>query len=230
MGEIGAGNGSSYPASYDTDNTVESDSTFVRYQIANDWSACILAIEQEMGINPAGAFSTIVARLDDADTWATTWRRTGTTVHPYTLNDNVQISGTLGVGLGTTAPSGTVEVNGSIFCSGTRISATESFTISVGNPTSSDDFLVKRMPYPGIITAINGIIAGGTNLTFQVNIGDGDGGSTEAACTATTATTSNAKAVLAKQNFDAGDYLTYTSSAITGSPTQLLVTVDYTVE
>ena len=65
MGEIGNGNGSSYPASYDTDNTTESSSTFVRYQVPNDLAACILAIEGELGLDPAGSYSTVVARLND---------------------------------------------------------------------------------------------------------------------------------------------------------------------
>jgi len=53
MGEIGSGNGSSYPNSYDTDSSQESTSTVARHQVVNDLAACILNIEQELGLNPS---------------------------------------------------------------------------------------------------------------------------------------------------------------------------------
>ena len=54
MGEIGSGNGSSYPGTLDTDTTLETTSTSARSDVPNDLGADIVAIETELGTDPAG--------------------------------------------------------------------------------------------------------------------------------------------------------------------------------
>lgn len=60
MSEIGSGNGTSYPSAIDTDNTIEVNSpnagkTKARAEVPNDLAACIIAIETELGTDPAGS-------------------------------------------------------------------------------------------------------------------------------------------------------------------------------
>ena len=69
MSEIGSGSGSSYPGTLDTNSNVEVDApnagkTKAKAAIVNDLAACILAIEAELGTDPAGSKATVVARLD----------------------------------------------------------------------------------------------------------------------------------------------------------------------
>jgi len=59
MAELGAGSGSSYPTSLDTNSVVEVDSpatgkTKVRANVPNDLAAAIIAIQTELGTDPAG--------------------------------------------------------------------------------------------------------------------------------------------------------------------------------
>ena len=59
MAELGAGNGSSYPTSLDTNSTLEVDSpatgkTKVRAAVPNDLAAAVIAVQTELGIDPAG--------------------------------------------------------------------------------------------------------------------------------------------------------------------------------
>ncbi|HIG59051.1 MAG TPA: hypothetical protein EYQ21_06650 [Flavobacteriales bacterium] len=55
MAELGSGNGTSYPASLDVDNTVEGDgSTTVRADVPNDLAAAIIGVQTELGTDPAG--------------------------------------------------------------------------------------------------------------------------------------------------------------------------------
>lgn len=69
MSEIGSGSGSSYPGTLDTNATVETNApnpgkTKAKAEIVNDLAAAIIAIETELGVDPAGSKATVVARLD----------------------------------------------------------------------------------------------------------------------------------------------------------------------
>ncbi len=60
MAELGAGNGTSYPASLDVDNTVEVDSsTTVRADVPNDLAAAIIGVQTELGTDPAGSLTDV---------------------------------------------------------------------------------------------------------------------------------------------------------------------------
>jgi len=64
MGEIGSGAGSSYPGALDTGTTVETASDYVRLAWGTDVEEAIVAIQAELGTDPAGVYSTVVARLN----------------------------------------------------------------------------------------------------------------------------------------------------------------------
>jgi hypothetical protein len=59
MAELGAGKGTDYPGSLDTDATTESSTTFVRADVPNDICDAIIAIETELGTDPAGDLDTL---------------------------------------------------------------------------------------------------------------------------------------------------------------------------
>ena len=64
MAELGAGNGSGYPGSLDTNSVLEVDSpaagkTKVRADVPNDLAAAIIAIQTELGTDPAGTKSDV---------------------------------------------------------------------------------------------------------------------------------------------------------------------------
>jgi hypothetical protein len=63
MAELGAGAGSGYPAVLDTDGTVESGSTTTSYNLVNDLADAILAIQAELGTDPALSKTTVKAVL-----------------------------------------------------------------------------------------------------------------------------------------------------------------------
>lgn len=68
MTELGSGSGSSYPGSLDSDSTLEVDSpaagkTKARANVPNDLAAAIIAIQTELGTDPAGSAATVKARL-----------------------------------------------------------------------------------------------------------------------------------------------------------------------
>lgn len=59
MSELGSGSGSSYPGALDTNATLESASTAVRFAVPNDNSAAIISVQTELGINPAGILTDV---------------------------------------------------------------------------------------------------------------------------------------------------------------------------
>lgn len=70
MAELGAGGGSGYPAAIDTDGTQESGSTLTSFNLVNDMAAAVIAVQAELGTDPAQNLSTLKAFLavdHDAD-------------------------------------------------------------------------------------------------------------------------------------------------------------------
>ena len=68
MSELGSGSGSSFPGSIDTDNTQEVNSpnagkTKARAEVVNDLAAAIVAVQGELGTDPAGSLATVKAFL-----------------------------------------------------------------------------------------------------------------------------------------------------------------------
>jgi hypothetical protein len=68
MGEIGSGGGSSYPTALDTNNTPEVNSpnagkTKARAEVPNDLASAVVAIETELGTDPAGTLTDVTTYL-----------------------------------------------------------------------------------------------------------------------------------------------------------------------
>ncbi len=68
MGEIGAGLGSSYPTTLDTDASVEANDgeaspTLARAEVPNDLADAIIKVETELGVLPKGNHATVKARI-----------------------------------------------------------------------------------------------------------------------------------------------------------------------
>lgn len=59
MSELGAGSGSGYPGALDTDNTLESTSTTARADVPNDLASAIIAVQTELGLDPAGSLTDV---------------------------------------------------------------------------------------------------------------------------------------------------------------------------
>lgn len=64
MAELGSGNGTSYPSGLDTDNTLEVNSpnagkTKARAEVINDLNAAVVAIQTELGTDPAGSLADV---------------------------------------------------------------------------------------------------------------------------------------------------------------------------
>ncbi len=62
--ELGAGSGSSYPMAIDTDISVETSTHIARANVPNDSNAAIIAIQNELGTDPAGTAATVDNRID----------------------------------------------------------------------------------------------------------------------------------------------------------------------
>ena len=94
MAEIGAGGGSGYPGALDTNSTLEVDnSTLARADVPNDLAAAIVAIETELGTDPAGTKTDVKTFLQiDHQTAGTHWRRSAKTDN-YTVltSDNMTL-------------------------------------------------------------------------------------------------------------------------------------------
>ncbi len=68
MAELGAGLGTSYPTTLDTDAVVEANDgevgeTLARAEVPNDLAAAVVAIETEVGVAPSGTYANLVTRL-----------------------------------------------------------------------------------------------------------------------------------------------------------------------
>lgn len=63
MAELGAGGGTSFPAALDTDSTQESGSVVTSFNQVNDVAAAAIAIQTELGTDPALGKATVKALL-----------------------------------------------------------------------------------------------------------------------------------------------------------------------
>ena len=110
MAEIGAGSGSGYPGALDTNSTLEVDgSTLARADVPNDLAASVIAIETELGTDPAGTKTDIKTFLQVShQTDGTHWRRSAKTDnYTVTTSDNMTLfeASTSGGNITFTLPS-----------------------------------------------------------------------------------------------------------------------------
>ena len=105
---------------------------------------------------------------------------------------------------------------------------TRTISIHVTNPTASDDFLCYRFPFAVTIIAINAVCHDGTSVAFKINECDANGDNPAQICDSITATTTNTAGTITNASVDSGDYISYVSTANTGSVTKLLININFT--
>lgn len=96
MAELGSGNGTEYPGELDTYNTTVADSVDdIKAQHMNDVNQAVVAIQNELGKDPAGSAATVVARIDaEHNANGTHAAVTATSVTSnLTDTDNIRIDG-----------------------------------------------------------------------------------------------------------------------------------------
>lgn len=122
MGEIGSGTGSSYPAALDTDNTPEVNSpaagkTKARAEVPNDLAACIVAIETELGTDPAGTLTNVKTFLQTEHNTDGTHDNTKVAMlaGTQTITGNKTLSGTNTISGATTFQTGGLTLDGTVW-------------------------------------------------------------------------------------------------------------------
>lgn len=118
MANIGSGNGTTYPSALDTQSPPESGTTVARDDVPNDLAAVAIAIETELGINPAGTEVNVKTylqkehRLDGTHGEMTSTKLTMTGDFLFSLGATVSSASVLSLGSGTIFPvAGTVDIN-----------------------------------------------------------------------------------------------------------------------
>ena len=108
---------------------------------------------------------------------------------------------------------------------------TKSFVIL--NPVATDDYPVWRVPYNITITAIHVLCVGGTNIIGGLDEADANGLNAvaiDADITGTAATNANDDGTLTNPTLDAGDYLNWHTTSISGTPTSVTVTWEFKID
>lgn len=158
MGEIGSDQGSSYPGALDTNASHEIDApnpgkTKARKAVVEDLAACIIAIETELGIDPAGSKATVVARLDQEhnadgshkDTLIVTVSGNNQTVSGrkvFTSGISLAVEGLYGTATGYTPGRSTVGASGAMWIVD-DIKTSGSF-YATRNPVNNFELVVKQ--------------------------------------------------------------------------------------
>ena len=109
---------------------------------------------------------------------------------------------------------------------------TLSKSFMITNPTADADGPVWRAPVAITITAVHVLCIGGTSLTGQLWEYDANGANgavvDSADIVASAGTNANDDGTLSNPSIDAGDYVGWRTSSISGTPTRLIVTFEYT--
>ncbi len=105
----------------------------------------------------------------------------------------------------------------------------QSFVIA--SATADSDFILWRAPYAITITAVHGLAIGGTNVVGNFDECDGNGGNAVAIDSDMTLTsTVTTDTELSNASIDAGDFIRWHTTSVSGSNSQIVVTIDYTVD
>ena len=123
----------------------------------------------------------------------------------------------------------TVDADGRITAASKGVHS-QSFVIA--SVTADSDFILWRAPYAITITAVHGLAIGdGTNVVGNFDECDGNGGNAVAIdsdMTLTSTVTSDTE--LSNASIDAGDYIQWHTTSVSGTNSQIVVTFDYTVD
>ena len=123
----------------------------------------------------------------------------------------------------------TVDADGRITAASKGVHS-QSFVIA--SATAYSDFILWRAPYAITITAVHGLAIGdGTNVVGNFDKCDGNGGNAVAIdsdMTLTSTVTSDTE--LSNASIDAGDYIQWHTTSVSGTNSQIVVTFDYTID
>ena len=122
----------------------------------------------------------------------------------------------------------TVDADGRITAASKGVHS-QSFVIA--SATADSDFILWRAPYAITITAVHGLAIGGTNVVGNFDECDGNGGNAVAIdsdMTLTSTVTNDTE--LSNASIDAGGFIQWHTTSVSGSNSQIAVTIDYTVD
>lgn len=122
----------------------------------------------------------------------------------------------------------TVDADGRITAASKGVHS-QSFVIA--SVTADSDFILWRAPYAITITAVHGLAIGGTNVVGNFDECDANGGNAVAIDSDMTLTsTVTTDTELSNASIDAGDYIQWHTTSVSGSNSQIVVTFDYTID
>ena len=123
----------------------------------------------------------------------------------------------------------TVDADGRITAASKGVHS-QSFVIA--SATAYSDFILWRAPYAITITAVHGLAIGdGTNVVGNFDKCDGNGGNAVAIDSDMTLTSTVTRYTeLSNASIDAGDYIQWHTTSVSGTNSQIVVTFDYTVD
>jgi len=111
-----------------------------------------------------------------------------------------------------------------------KVVGLKTISVPVTNPAGSEDFLVWRAPWDVTVRSINGVAQDGTSLTCTFAETDADGVGRTALGPQTAIGTTNTAVVISNPSLDAGDYLSFVSTAEAGDVTKMILTLEFTVD
>jgi len=174
-----------------------------------------LTLGEDTGTNVAGKMKLISA---GANGYSTT----------FTAGTQSQDAGyTLPTALPTANNQRLVATTGGVMSWDTNVKV---LSIPVTNPAGTEDFLVWRAPANLTISVVNGCSMDGTSLTCQINEADANGDNPVQICDDTAVTVSNTALSITNASVDAGDWISFTSSAESGDVTKMCLVVEYTFD
>jgi len=123
----------------------------------------------------------------------------------------------------------TVDADGRITAASKGVHS-QSFVIA--SATAYSDFILWRAPYAITITAVHGLAIGdGTNVVGNFDECDGNGGNPVAIDSDMTLTsTVTTDTELSNASIDAGNYIQWHTTSVSGTNYQIVVTIDYTID
>ena len=161
MSELGSGNGTSYPASLDVDNTVEVDSsTTARADVPNDLAAAIIGVQTELGTDPAGSATDVKTFLQV--------QHNAAGAHTAVTATTLTLSSTFIQKLGADVASATalnVQIAGNIFDVTGTTNITSILTKGIGT--------VIVLQFDGIVTLTHhatNLMLGGSNVVTAAGV------------------------------------------------------------
>ncbi len=132
---------------------------------------------------------------------------------------------------GATATTGGLVFKDGLYTSGAATGGSSSKSFIITNPTSSADSPVWRAPSAITITAVHVLCVDGTNIVGQLWEYDANGANgavvDDSDITGTAGTNVDDDGTLSNASIDAGDYVGWKTTSVSGAVTKAIITFDY---